>query len=62
MKKKIKDFTLKEVTKYCDQRFDCENCPFQPKNIKYDCLSLCIDNINQNLIDEEIEVEDDEEK
>ena len=61
MKKKIKDLTLEEVFNYCEQRFDCENCPFQSSNIKYDCLGVsvyrCIEK-KTKFENEEIEVED----
>ena len=57
MKKKIKDLTLEDIRKYCNDRKDCQGCPFDEA---YDtCFGNLIDRQSEKFLNQEIEVEDD---
>jgi hypothetical protein len=54
MKKKIKDLTLEEAYKICDEHISCIVCPLH-------CMELCLkDLMIEEKFEQEIEVEDDE--
>ena len=57
MKKKIKDLTLEDIRKYCNDRKDCQGCPFDEL---YDtCFGNLIDRQSEKFLNQEIEVEED---
>lgn len=61
-KKKIKDMTIEELEKICDQHRVCNNCPLDTPNAYY---KHCMKNIitdNKEYLEKEIEVEDDKEE
>ena len=59
MKKKIKDLTLEDIIKYCDDRKVCQGCPFGEDDI---CFGGLIDSQKEYFLNQEIEVNSDEEK
>lgn len=73
MKKKIKDLTRKEIRKFCETIYSCDNCPYKLAEIKLaffneygkeeatvrEGYSYCLNNL-YTYMNSEIEVEDDE--
>lgn len=55
MKKKIKDMTLEDIIKYCDDRKVCQGCPFGEDDI---CFGGLIDSQKEDFLNQEIEVEE----
>ena len=55
VKKKIKDLTMKEAEKICDNSRGCDECPLDVCNCSY-CMKNVIE--NKELLEKEVEVEE----
>lgn len=62
MKKKIKEFTLEELSNHCSNSVSCRDCPlFKIFNIDHNsCFIVDIPESNSPIMEKEIEVEESE--